>query len=703
MKTLPHLAAVTLITTSLAVINSSCAATGLYAAEPPLAASTVAPLGFVTSGPATIGMVFREGDLPGTAHVVTHNKTVTAQIDPLVRWPDGSLKFARITVAQAGRYVVVPGGSAHAKPRSMANVILPNFKVEIKTANGTLVQSLRRMKFHRQGCGALLCLLSLPATPLVVEATGKPTPHLALRAWVWSYPTLGTSQIVATVENTWAQTAADNVAMRDIRFVLNDKTVYQQRNVTIWRWSRTRPVRVWTGRKVSDHAMRNLAYLRATGAVPNYNPRLRLAADAVSLVQARYDRSPRGLMGHTIVDPHMADTGGRPDIGPIPKWDVLALLTNNPQALDIARAVDDSSAAWPIHLRSTLTDKPLSPERYPHAMLQNRFIAGNPVPCWQHNCRIRYPKEGIPLLPNVAHEPAMNYVPYLLTADPFYLGELEFWNDWNALSLNAGYREGSKVIFLNIHSQARAMAWQLRTLSYLLFVLPQDSARYKYWSSVLRHNRHAVMRHWIEHRRLPVPILPGKYGAYYNRTHGGMTPGQQDFLTWSFANTVRLGFHKWLPILRWNTGFVVQRLTNPNICPQLASLYIVKYYYRGGRGVGRWPDMVRAALSEKWFRKTLRMPANLLSLPCDSPALARALHVPRAGDFAGYPASPQGFVAHMQPAIAAAVDAGIAGAVRAWKIYQKRPTKQNYSRYPNWDIVPMRRPFNVNASQTTRP
>lgn len=650
--------------------------------------ASVPPLGFDTQGPTTIGMVFRKGDIPASAHIAGDGKAVRGQLNPLVRWPDGSLKFARITVLHAGHYVVMPGpshqDSASGKPTG--GMKIPDFSVQIETSAGTLMQSLSHMKFHRQACGPLLCILSFPATPLITKATGKQNPDLALRAWVWQYPTLGTSRVVATVENTWAQTAADNVATRDIRFMLNGKSVYSQRNVTIWRWSRTRPIRAWTGMKVSDHAIRNLAYLRSTGAIPNYNPKLTLAANAVRIVEARYARSPRGLMGNTVVDAHMADTGGRPDIGPIPRWDALALLTNDPRALNIARAVDDSSAPWPVHLRSTITGKPLSPQRYPQAMLQNRFIAGNPVPCWKHNCRIRYPKMGIPLLPNVAHEPAMNYVPYLLTADPFYLEELEFWNDWNALSLNAGYRDGSKVIFLNIHSQSRAMAWQLRTLSYLLFVLPENSPAYKYWYSVLQHNRHAALSNWVERRRLPEPILPGKYGAYYNRTHGAMAPTQQDFLTWSFGNTVRLGFRDWMPVLRWNAEFVVHRLTDPNICPELASLYNVKYYYPGGRGTGPWPDMVRATVAERFFK----LPPNLLSLPCNSSALARALHVRRAGDFAGYPESPQGFVAHMQPAIAAAVDAGVPGAEKAWEIYQKRPTKQDYSRYPNWDIVPIR-------------
>lgn len=643
---------------------------------------------FVTRGPATIGMVFREGDIPHNARVTENGKSTKAQVDPLVHWPDHSLKFARITVIRGGHYLIQPSTESTSDSTTVTPQVPPDFKVQIETSQGSFTQSLRDMKHHADSCGALLCIQSFPATPLINAETHKPSANLALRAWVWHYPTLDTSQVVATVENTWAETANSNISTKNISFVLNGKTIYEQSGVTIWRWSRTRPVRIWTGIKVSDDATRNLAYLRETGAVPNFSPTLRVSSSLLEHFQSLYEKSPHGLMGHTLVTPYMPQTGGRGDIGPLPQWDIFALLTNNPLALKIAREVDDSSAVWPIHLRSRKTLEPLSIAQYPMASTLSVALGmhGNPIPCWADNCRNPYPKTGIPLAPDVAHEPAMNYVPYLLTADPYYLSELEFWNNWNALSLNPGYRKGDKVIFLSAYPQTRAMAWQLRSLAYLSFVLPRHSEAHEFWSGVLANNRQVVIDDWINKRPYPEPIINGQYGSY-NRSHGGMAPWEEDFLTWSFANLVRLGNKSWLPILKWNAGFVVHRLTDPGICPQLAALYTVKAYDADGKPVGRWPAMLRATVADKHFH----LPADLLTLPCNSEALARALRVPKAGDFAGYPSSPQGFVANMQPAIAAAVDANIPGAEHAWANYQKRPTKQDYSGYPNWDIVPWQR------------
>lgn len=663
---------------------SGCAAMGTMAAKP-----TIPPLGFTTDGPSTIGMTFREGDIPRFAAITSDGKPAPAQIDPLVRWADGSLKFARITVAHQGEYLLAPSAEQPPEARVRHTPIRPpNFSVQIDTTQGRFVQSLGDMKYRVLSSGPLLRILSYPAAPLKNPAKGKISPHLALRAWVWDYPSLGTQQVVATLENTWASTTVGNAPTLNIKFLLDGKPVYAQSDVTIWRWSRTRPVRIWTGVKVSDHAARNLAYLRSTGAVPNFASDSRVSAKTLRAFQARYGKSPHGLMGHTLVQPYMPMTGGRGDIGPIPQWDTFALLTNARLALTLSREVDDSSAVWPIHLRSKETLNPLSIARFPRASTLSAVLGsnidGNPVPCWQHDCRKRYPKTGIPLAPNVAHEPAMNYVPYLLTADPYYLEELEFWNNWNALSLNPNYRRGGEVIFLSGHPQVRAAAWQLRTLGYLLFVLPRHGDEHRFWSKVLEDNRRFVIAHWIEKQPFREPIISGTQGGY-NRSHGAMSPWQQDFLTWSFANLVRMGHRNWLPILKWNAAFVVHRLTDPGVCPEAATLYRVKLFERDGRPVGAWPDMLRAAVADRHYG----LAPDLLSLPCRSQALAKALRVPKPGDFYGYPWSPQGFPANMQPALAAAVDAGVPGADKAWAVYQRRPTKQDYDGYPNWNIVPL--------------
>jgi hypothetical protein len=54
----------------------------------------------------------------------------------------------------------------------------------------------------------------------------------------------------------------------------------------------------------------------------------------------------------------------------------------------------------------------------------------------------------------------------------------------------------------------------------------------------------------------------------------------------------------------------------------------------------------------------------------------------------GYPEVATGYGANMQPALAAAVDAGLPGAATAWARYQTRNPKQNYSESPQFAVVP---------------
>ena len=655
-------------------------------------------LDFESDGPATFGQVFGRGDFPDAAVVGKNGGHVDYQLDRLASWPDGSLKFARISVLKKGDYAIRPrslGSGGDGSGSSTPALPEIDFKVVVQLADGGVLSgTLQGVKGHygygldrkySVRSGDILDLYALPATPLTYS-DGKVSPSLSLRAWVWYYPTLHTSQIVATVENDWAQTATRNVTAKEIRFLLNGKAVFAQRDVTIYRWSRTRPVRVWSGEVVGDHVKRNLSYLRSTGAVPNYDPHLQLARNVFAEYEKQYKDSPRGIMGHTVVNPHMGDTGGRPEIGPLPKWAALAVLSNDPRALSLSRKIDSSAAPWPVHLRDSATGGILSIAKYPQASVYPTLLRGmsgrtrnNPVPCWENDCKQVYPKTGIPLQPNQAHAPGWAYVSYLLTADPFYLEEMEFWANWTLLKMNPGYRQGAKGIFF-AHNQLRTMAWSLRTLGYLYFILPRTSADHRYFGTILENNRLWAMKHWVEADKFPEHVVKGAYGRGKNGDWT-MAPWMDDFLTWSLGNMTRLGFSQWDALAKWKAQFVVHRVQGNGVCPSFASIYNVYYIRKGGRPVGMWADMVKSYVSSNYS-------GEKATAPCGSRSFAKAYALPKPGDFLGYPWSAQGFPANMQPALAAAADLGVVGAQAAWSVYANRPTKQEYSAYPNWDVVP---------------
>jgi hypothetical protein len=57
---------------------------------------------------------------------------------------------------------------------------------------------------------------------------------------------------------------------------------------------------------------------------------------------------------------------------------------------------------------------------------------------------------------------------------------------------------------------------------------------------------------------------------------------------------------------------------------------------------------------------------------------------------AGNAYSPDGYPAQMQPALAAAVDAGVPGAEEAWTKFRNRSAQPRGGIEPRWNIIPWR-------------
>jgi len=60
----------------------------------------------------------------------------------------------------------------------------------------------------------------------------------------------------------------------------------------------------------------------------------------------------------------------------------------------------------------------------------------------------------------------------------------------------------------------------------------------------------------------------------------------------------------------------------------------------------------------------------------------------KVGEMEGYASSPTGYPSNTQPALAAAVDAGLAAAAQGWKTFSARSVKPVYGSEPQFAIVP---------------
>jgi hypothetical protein len=140
----------------------------------------------------------------------------------------------------------------------------------------------------------------------------------------------------------------------------------------------------------------------------------------------------------------MPTTGGRPDIGLMPGWDVAYLLSMDSNIRPAVMTTGDVAGSWSIHYRDKVTGRPVSIIDYPYATIAYGYIGDtyNPktkkyeeFPSCVSSCTT-------PLDYDNAHQPAMNFLPYVLTGDYYQLEELQFWTMFNL------YKKNQRIVIM---------------------------------------------------------------------------------------------------------------------------------------------------------------------------------------------------------------------------------------------------------------
>lgn len=643
--------------------------------------------------PVTFGQPFAEGDVPAGSVLVARladGRRLPLQVDVKARHPDGSMRHAILTLSfptiQDGERLhvslfampsttAVPAGVAKRGAQALPAGLSAQINLEI---GGTpYVADLRHLfeSGHvKQWLSGPLVNAWIVSGPLTANSGGT-DPHLQARFAVRVYGGGSRVRVSYVVENTFVFVPGPHNYVYNVSLDLDGQTVYQIRDLHHYYGSRWRHV-VWTGGWPAVIVNQDLAYLKRIGVVPNYDPALKASRSAIEGWIREFSKSNNKPMGISFVTNPMGQGGGRPDIGALPAWTILYLLSGDPRMWGITLTVADLAGSWPVHFRDKKTNAPISIATYPHLtwLDSRRYKSKTPFPRCAGSCKSHY-------RPETSHQPSLTFIPYLLTGDYYYLEELQFWADFNVLDRNANYRGLSRGL-LRAH-QVRGQAWGLRTLGNTVYITPDDNKLKGYFNGLLDANRNWYVHHYVGGKGdNPYGFVTVGYAFAYN--HGrGIAPWQDDFLTWSIDHLVHLGYERWRPFLLWKARFPVSRMTSTEqgYCWCLGSIYSMNVRdNRKSPLYSDWASIYRANVSKK-----------MQSAPCGSAEMARLMgkHY-RAGDMTGFPWSPQGYPSNMQPALAAAVDAGVPGATEAWRIFMDRATKPDYSGYPNWDIVPSR-------------
>ncbi|HEX4078378.1 MAG TPA: hypothetical protein VHX61_05840 [Rhizomicrobium sp.] len=640
----------------------------------------------------TFGSIFARGDVPhgsGVAALDGRGAPIPIQIDRKATNPDGSLRHAVLTLEiphlAPGARMPVSLIRSDARPSSTPAVSVTDLPddfdvgVILKTPAGLLTASARDLlKSHTPDFWLKGPLVSewWVSGPFI-DKNGRPHPHLGVRFGIRCYGRGRPLRLEVIVENDWTFVPHPQTEFYDAEIRAGGKTVFAQAHMaqssqTRWRHG------FWWSEPVALYVRQNLDYLKKSGAVPNYDPDLSIPESVVADLYDRFRRSHHGPLQAGIIMKYMPTTGGRPDIAPLPQWQALYLLSMDPRAYQVTLQTADLGASFPVHFRNEKTGLPVTPKDYPDMTTDADIFGESGQP--------ERPDTGgytNTLVPDESHEPALDFIPYLVTGDRFYLEELEFWTQWNAMRSGAVYH-GFAAGRLN-WGQIRGQAWSLRTLAQASYITPDKDTM----KPILLRQLRATIGWYEQHfsfnssaNKLGIGMDPSVVQPYDDGL--SMAPWQDDFLTSSVGYVQALGDVDALPLLRWKARFPIGRMIAPGFCWILASSYTLRVRDRA-RG-----DFYStfAKVYQESLPVDIKDPSAPTDLKCASSEMAKALGLTVAGEMIFGSRSPDGFPAYLQPALAAAVDAGVSGANSAWILFQSRAGKPDFAKEPEWDIVP---------------
>lgn len=641
--------------------------------------------------PVTFGQVFAAGAVAANATLagkLNDGTLLPLQVDAKAFHPDGSLRHAVLSLVlprlAAGETRAIDlvktsptlNTDAAPTPSGLTNAgftaaVSLNLGGQTYSASADSLLKSGKYTTWLAGSTASEWLVSAPLT----NDQGVAHPHLTARFAIRAYKGMNKARVDVIVENDWAYEPGPQNFTYDVQVSVGGNPVYTKSALTHYHHARWRKT-FWWGSAPQVHIRHDTAYLMASKAVPNYDRSFTVSPAALSTIRATFAGAVTEPMTNGMAVPYMPQTGGRPDIGLLPGWAVMYLLSMDRYAKAATLGTADLAGSWSSHYRDKTTDRPVSLVDYPYMTILGHYgDTYNPITkkyeAFPDCTGCTNPNEA-----DAAHEPSLAYLPYLVTGDHYYLEELEFWTMWNLFQSNPGYRDNVKGLF---HAnQVRAQAWILRTLADAAYITPDLDPLKAQFTKFLSDNLD-----WYNSTYTNSNAPEASLGAITDENaivyDGGLglAPWQDDFFTSAAGHAVELGFGKALPLLAWKARFPVGRMLDLGYCWILGSIYNLHV-----RDTSTGP--IFSTLGQAYLASN---PSSVTSTACASNAMGQALGL-GLGEMVGESSSNTGFPSNMQPALAYSADSGVADGANAWKVFMSRLIKPDYSTGPQFAVIP---------------
>ncbi len=511
----------------------------------------------------TFAAMFADGALPRGTGISAG--ALPAQADVKLRYPDGSAKFAVITLqtppiaaaanaslllrangrAARGTVAIAPALAAH--PITIKAVITPKGGTP-----QTFTIDLSRWYRRAQAADRLSTWLQGPLAHQVrLSRTLASSLRLVVDLTAYRSGAIGAD---IQFDNDRAMTSSGGAMRETVSISLGGKTIYRVGPLTEHQYQDWHVVLRTDGR-VPINVVHDIAALERLGAIPHYAlhpgaaPSL-LVGYRRAITQPGWD-APLAADG---VTKYMPTTGGRGSIGPTTRANAVWLISQNPIAAEYAIGQADAAGAVPWHMWYPKAGNFLTTADFPNIWTDPR---GGPH---SYTTGLTQQVGNTGWTPDASHQPDLAYIPYLLTGRRYYLDQLnaqasfaetDFWPAAQA-------RNGGEGIVVGSGNQVRGAAWDLREIAEAAYINPDHSTMRRYFARMVANN--------LDFLRRKIPIWQAREGEAYGYVPGAygngasMAPWQQDFFATTMSRLARFGEQGARVVVRWQTHFLANSL-----------------------------------------------------------------------------------------------------------------------------------------------
>jgi hypothetical protein len=314
----------------------------------------------------------------------------------------------------------------------------------------------------------------------------------------------GGSRVDVTVENCLDAIDADEVTY-DAVIAIGDRRVFEQPNVNHKYLARWRKVFAIDGLQESS-VVEDMAPFVAARAVPPYLSTV--ASPSPELKSAGVSGTGFDILDFGDLTVPMNAHSGRPELAPYPDWTAQFLVHKTPAQRAYVMRHGELAGSWGIHVRNAdgsmpSIDAPGNGYYWLDARWKDNVSGGFTGPRGHLEHRA---EPG-----DIAHQPSLAFVPYLVTGDRFFADEVAYWANFCLIGSFASDDNRKGPQGLLIGNEVRGIGWGLRNLGDAAAYLPDGSPMKAYLASKVWNNLAFLDEYASTYQSGPVQTLfPGR-------------------------------------------------------------------------------------------------------------------------------------------------------------------------------------------------